>query len=60
MKFKTYKIQLKLVRSFSIGFAIFSPRLNSAYIEFHLGCFHLALWSKGENLIGFKSYWNGQ
>ena len=27
MKFKTYKIQFKLVRSFSVGFVIFSPSL---------------------------------
>ena len=57
MKFKTYKIQFKLVRSFSIGFAIHSPTLNGAYIEFHLGCFHLSLWSRGRHLLGFKSYW---
>ena len=54
------KINLKLVRSFSVGVAIYSPTLNGLYIEFHLGCFHLAIWNRAKGkLFGFNNYWNG-
>jgi len=55
----TSKINLKLVRSFSVGFAIYSPTLNGAYVELHIGCFHLALWSRGKKIFAFNNYWNG-
>ena len=60
MKFKTYKIQFKLVRSFSIGFSIYSLSLNGAYVEINIGCFVLAIWSRGKNIIGFNNYWKKQ
>lgn len=60
MEFKTYKINFKLVRSFSLGFSIYSPKLNGIYIEFYLGCFHLSIWGRGRNLIGFNNYWTNQ
>ena len=52
------KIELKLVRSFSLGFAIHSPRLNGLYVELYLGLFHLAIWHKPEKWLGFKNYWS--
>ncbi len=57
--FKSYKMELKLVRSFSLGFAIMSPRLNGFALNIYLGCFHVTLWSRGSLLFGMRSYWNG-
>jgi len=54
------KIQLKLVRSFSLGFSIYSPTLNGLYVEIYLGCFHVAVWGKGKSLVSFKNYWVNQ
>ena len=59
MDFTTYKINFKLVRSFSVGFAVFSPKLNGFYVEAYLGCFHIAIWNRGKLLIGFNNYWRG-
>jgi len=53
------KINLKLVRSFSVGFTVASPTLNGLYIEFHLGCFHLVVWHKPSRWFGFNNYWGG-
>ena len=53
------KINLKLVRSFSLGFAISSPTLNGLYVEFYIGCFRLAVWHMPEKWFGFNNYWNG-
>ena len=55
----TYKINLKLCRSFALGFTIFSPKLNGLYVEFYLGCFHLAVWNRGKGFVGFRNFWNG-
>ena len=55
--FVTYKINLKLVRSFSFGFTIYSPTLNGLCFEIKLGVFSLMVWSKGKHLIGFSNYW---
>ena len=54
---KTYKITLKLVRSFSIGFVIYSPTLNGLCIELHFACFHLMLRSRGQEMFGVENYW---
>ena len=52
-------INLKLVRSFSMGFAIHSLALNGFYVELHLGCVHLAICNKAKGpLFGFNNYWN--
>lgn len=56
---KTYKIHFKLVRSFSLGFSILSPKLNGFCVELWLGCLHIALWGRGKEWVGFTSYWNG-
>ena len=53
----SYKINFKLVRSFSAGFTIYSPKLNGFCMDFKLGCFHLSLWSRGKQLLGFNNYW---
>lgn len=54
------KINLKLVRSFSLGFSIHSPTLNGIYVELYIGCFHLSLWDRAKgSLFGFNNYWNG-
>lgn len=57
--FVSSKINFKLVRSFSIGFEIHSPKLNGFCVGFHFGCFHLCLWSRGKKWFGFNNYWNG-
>lgn len=56
---KTFKITLKLVRSFSLGFVILSPKLNGLCFEIHVACFHLCVWNKGRELFGVANYWNG-
>ena len=53
-------ITLKLVRSFGIGFTIYSPTLNGLCFDISIGCFIFAVSSKGrDGLIGFANYWNG-
>ena len=56
---KTHKITLKLVRSFSLGVTIYSPKLNGLCFEIHLACFHLIFWNRGRGLFGRANYWNG-
>lgn len=56
---KEPKISLKLCRSFSIGFTIHSPTLNGLSFEVYFGCFHVGVWGRGGNLIGFNNYWDG-
>jgi len=53
------KLNLKIVRSFSIGFSILSPKWNGLCVEVHLGFFHLVFWSRGTEIFGFNNYWNG-
>lgn len=55
---KTPKITLKLVRSFSLGFAILSPKWNGLAFELYIGCFHVSVWSRGDGLFGIANYWN--
>ena len=54
-----YKITIKLVRSFSIGVSIRSPKLNGISFDVMLGVIHVSVWSKGKVLLGFNNYWNG-
>lgn len=56
---KRHKITLKIVRSFSIGFTIFSPKLNGLAFELCVGCFILHIGNRGDGLITFQNYWNG-
>lgn len=56
---KTRKITLKLVRSFSLGFSIHSPKWNGLSFAIHVGCFDLCFWSRGEGVFGTANYWNG-
>ena len=58
-KIMSSKINLKTVRSFSIGFMIHSPTLNGLYIELHFAWWHLAIWSRGKQWFGYNNYWNG-
>ena len=53
------KLTIKLVRSFSLGFKIFSPKLNGLCIEVSVGCFAVQLWSRGKTFFAAKNYWNG-
>jgi hypothetical protein len=55
---ETYKITLKLVRSFSLGFTVLSPKLNGLCFHVNVACFQLAVWSRGKSLFGFQSYWS--
>jgi len=55
----TYMIMFKLVRSFSIGFTIHSPKLNGFSVEFCFACFILSVWGKGRKLFAVRSYWKG-
>ena len=54
----SHKITLKLVRSFSVGFDIFSPKFNGFYVSFNVGCFSLCIWNRGCGLLAFENYWN--
>lgn len=53
-----YKITLKLVRSFGLGFTIYSPKSNGLYVSIDVGCFVVDIWSRGKKLFGFENYWN--
>ena len=55
---KTYKITFKLIRSFGLGFQIYSPKLNGLCFDITLGCFVIAFWNRGKELVGFQSYWD--
>jgi len=50
-------IELKLVRSFSVGVEILSPKLNGFCVVFYIGCFHLQLWNRGKGLFKYNNYW---
>lgn len=52
-------ITLKLVRSFSLGFEILSPKWNGFCLVILLGCFHLVASSRGETFFQARNYWNG-
>ena len=54
----TTKVTFKLVRSFTVGFTIYSPKLNGFCVDFSLGPFTLNFWSRGKQLFKFKNYWN--
>lgn len=51
------KIALSLVRSFSLGFTIASPKLNGLCFHVNVACFQLAFWNRGSTLFGFRNYW---
>lgn len=53
----TPKITLKLVRAFSLGFAVLSPKLNGVCFHVNVACFELAFWNRGGALFGFRNYW---
>lgn len=59
MTLKTAKITVALVRSFSVGFSIHSPKWNGLSFEVNVGCFALRFWSRGVCLFAAKNYWNG-
>lgn len=51
--------EIAVCRSFSVGFTIFSPRLNGISIEIRIAIFIFRFSSKGKNLFKFSNYWNG-
>ncbi len=52
------KIQFKLVRSFSIGFTIYSYKLNGLVFDINIFCFSVLFAPfKGRKLVSFDSYW---
>jgi hypothetical protein len=54
---ETYKIHLKLVRSFGLGFTVLSPKWNGFCVSVRIACFELCIWSRGKRLATFTSYW---
>ena len=58
-KFRSYKIEFFLARSFSLGIMISSPSLNGLYFEVMMGCFWLRVRSRGQYWLGFSNYWGG-
>ena len=55
-----YKLTLKLARSFSIGFTIFSPYYNGwIMVEIRIACFVLHFDKNGRRFFGFENHWNG-
>jgi hypothetical protein len=53
------RITLKIVRSFSIGFTIYSPKYNGwLSIEVNIACFTLFFDAKGVRFFGVENYWN--
>jgi hypothetical protein len=51
------KITVKLVRSFGIGFVVYSPKFNGLCLEINFGCFSVCFWNRGEGFFGFENYW---
>lgn len=57
---RRHKITLKLVRSFSLGFTVMSPKFNGFCMTIDVACFSLQLWNRGEGLLSMANYWEGQ
>jgi len=55
---ETSKVTLKIVRSFSVGFTIYSPKYNGLCFDVQLACFVAMFWWRGKKLFSFESYWN--
>lgn len=55
---KTPKITISLLRSFSLGFVIASPKLNGLCFHVDVACFRLMVWNRGNVLFGFRNYWS--
>ena len=55
---KRSKIQIKLVRSFSIGVSVLSPKFNGLCIEVYIGNVHVCISNSGSNSISFMNFWN--
>ncbi len=51
------KLTLKLVRTFSIGFKIYSIKLNGLRLDIELACFILHFNYRGKKLLAFENYW---
>jgi len=58
-EFKRYHFHFKLVRSFALGFVIYSPTLNGLAFDINIACFSLHVGSKGNSWVGANSFWNG-
>lgn len=48
-----------IVRSFSVGVTIFSPKLNGLCFEIVLACFLFRFDSKGKIFFKGSNFWNG-
>ena len=57
MSVRPKKLTLKLVRSFTVGFAIHSPTINGLACDIYIGCFHITFWNRGVGSVGFENYW---
>lgn len=53
-----YFIELKLVRSFGVGVRLYSPKYNGFCLEIMLTCFAIQIWSRGDKLFAYRSYWS--
>ena len=55
-----HKFTFKIIRSFSVGFTIFSPHYNGwLMFELRLAFFALHFNKNGRRWVGFENYWNG-
>jgi hypothetical protein len=59
IKIQTAKITLKLVRSFSIGFTIYSPKYSGLSFEINFACFSIQFWNRGTKFIQYVNFWRG-
>lgn len=48
-----------IIRSFGVGFTIFSPKLNGFCFEINVACFLFRFDSKGKRLFKVSNFWNG-
>lgn len=53
------KFNLFIARDFSVGFTVFSPKLNGVCFEIRVACFGFRFFSKQKGFIQFNNYWRG-
>ncbi len=56
---ESYKLTLALVRSFSLGFTVMSPKLNGLCFEVRAACFLFRFWNRGHRFLTTVNYWDG-
>lgn len=50
-------INLYIARDFSVGFTIYSPKLNGVCFEVRAGCFGFRFFGKAKGFIKLSNYW---